>query len=228
MSRLRFLAPLLGGVLPCAAQAVPAYLDLDLSAAASLCSSASIGPSDRNLTFQALSDFSIGSAGLFLDPLTTTPFTLELRIYDMTPGVRDGLIASGSATFADGGPGFLDVQANATFSAGDWYNIAFSTADGFGFNKYNLDFYAFDASYHAPVDIGGLFRVLDGGAGAPGGEKGQLNTVTPRLRVSVGATADVAALPVPAAGLLLLPAAALLAAPGLRRRRAGGRDAAST
>ena len=114
--------------------------------------SSSIGDGDRNVVFSALQTFALTSAGIRVDlhaGITTlappTPFTLTAWLYSMTgPQTRGSLLATGSLVETDQGLKFYDVPIAWALVTDQTYDIGFTVSDGWGFGKYDMEFYDFN------------------------------------------------------------------------------------
>ena len=150
--------------------------------------STSVGNTDRSVVFDALSDFSISSAGIRFDPLAGGATTVQVEIWDMNLsggiGTLNSLLATGSISITDSGMAFYDVPVDFNFNGGTRYNIAFNSAasTNWGFGLNNMEFYNFNYP-DTPFAVGGLVNVLDGGAD---GASGFGNTVMPHIRLNTG------------------------------------------
>jgi hypothetical protein len=179
---------------------------------------------DRGAVFDALTTFTISSAGIFLEPLAggATAIAVDIFVSNLAPANGNALhgatLASGSATIVDAGAGFYDVPINFTFNAGSRYDLVFRSLDpgGWGFGANNIEFYDFDFfSGHATYGVGGLVSVLDGSCHpAPDAGCGNYsNSVMPHTRFETVSTA----LPEPLT--LTLLGTGLFATAVWRRRR---------
>lgn len=175
-----------------------------------------IGNNERNVIFDVLVDFTINSAGIMFDPLAGGATQISLQIWSVTAdggnngtGTRNALLASSSASITDVGMTFYDVPLSFAFSAGNRYAVGFSSlaAAGWGDMINNMEFYKFDPSIlgWAPYQVGGIVRVLDGGA--DGDFK---NDNLPHIRLDSG---------VPEPGSAFLLTAGLILLARLRRSR---------
>jgi len=144
------------------------------------------GNDEITVLFRALSNISITSAGLLLDPLVS-PTTLQVNIYSVVGGVRSpvGALATGSLALTDVGMTYYDIPVNFTFLSGVTYDLAFQSLvpAGFGTAKYGINLTHYDpteAGYPntcpgpSPGFVaGGKVCVIDGGDGNPTYPNGQ-------------------------------------------------------
>ena len=166
--------------------ASPAAAQLDLAAPAPTASflSSGIGWGDRGVVFDALTSFTIFSAGVRLNPTLTTALQVDIFSHDgAPPGTIGPRIATASTPIAANGLNFYDVNINFTFLAGSRYYVAFRDAnEDWGYGRDFMEFYDFDAATSASYTVGSQVRVLDGCAYNLG--IGCANTVMPHIRFS--------------------------------------------
>lgn len=150
-----------------------------------------IGDGDRNVAFSALQTFALTSAGIRVDLnagitlAPTAPFTLTAWLYSMTdPQTRGSLLATGSLLETDQGLKFYDIPIAWALVTDQTYDIGFTVSDGWGFGKYDMEFYDFNYPGSSPANIDGKVSVIDGGAGDPGGDGGFGNSVMPHVRLN--------------------------------------------
>jgi hypothetical protein len=146
-----------------------------------------LGNNDRSVILDAFNNLTISSVGIFLDPLTSAPFTLGVAIYSSSSLVRGPLLASSTQVFgADVGPAFYDIPIDFTFVAGNSYEIALfalPSPPGFGTGLYTMELQHFDQGYctaHAiscpPYDVASALTITEGGA-CGGGHGGATDCV---------------------------------------------------
>lgn len=171
-----------------------------------------VGDGERGVLFDALSSFSITSAGIKIDPLAGGPTGIALDIYSHDGaglGTLGALLFTGSTAITDNGLDFYDITANFNFNAGSRYYLGFRDANvPWGFDRVNMEFYNFEASLHASYTVGDL-RVLDGCAYSAGSCP---NSVMPHIRL-----ASASVVPEPASALLMMTGVAGLAVMVRRR-----------
>ncbi len=159
-----------------------------------------LGSGDRNIVFDAVSTFSISSAGILFDPLNGGATQIDVEIWDMalTGGVgsRNSLLGNNATSITDVGLSFYDVPINFTFVGGTRYNVAFNSVvpANWGFDINNMEFYYFDFP-DPSYTVAGLVTVLDGGADI---ERGFDNFLMPHVRLDTDM-----AIPEPATLILL-------------------------
>ncbi len=151
-----------------------------------------LGNSDRGIVFDAISDFSIASAGIRFDPLQGGATSISVDIYEMSltggVGSRNGAaLATAVASVTDTGMAFYDIAIDFDFDAGTRYNVTFSAfgQDNWGLGVNSMEFYNFDFP-DTPYQVGGALSVLDGN-----GTSGFNNFLMPHVRLDgeVGPTA---------------------------------------
>jgi hypothetical protein len=157
------------------------------------------GTGERSVAFTSLTNTQVGSAGIRFDPITAPSFTLQVTIRQATPGTpgnpypaRGGILGQWTRAHTDVGMGYYEVPILFDFLAGQTYDIGFAisagTPDGWGASpnagRFLTTFYRFDpgpAANSAPFDVGGRFRVLDGGLFGTG--DGYQNFVMPSIQL---------------------------------------------
>lgn len=160
----------------------------------------------RGISFQAISDFSISSFGIFGD-LNNESF--DVQVYSSIDGSQtNGVLASTTAFSGGTGNGWNDIAINFSFDANSYYVLNWRPTDGVADWSTSLDYFN-DATL--PVDIAGLATLIDGVAGFDATSFG--NTVHARFRINT----DLSEIPVPAAVWLF--ATALLGLFGFSKRR---------
>jgi len=128
---------------------------------------------DRGVVFDALSSFSISSAGIRFDPLAGGATALTVSIYEsalnatFSNGSADHgqLLGTASAAITDVGLAFYDVPIAFTFAAGVRYDLAFTAngANGWGFDLNQMEFYGYHFAAPAGPYTAGPVSVVDGG-----------------------------------------------------------------
>jgi hypothetical protein len=178
---------------------------------------------DRTVAFGAVSNFSLTSAGIRIDPLTVSSFTLRATRRAVTTGpvTRGAVLASATRNFTDTGLGFYDVPLAFNLLSASFYDIAFDITaggtNGWGFNQYNMEYYDFDGPRGDPAyTVANTFCVLDGGCFGTGCNDYN-NFFMPHVRLS-GQPSTV--VPEPSTYALLASGLARIAAVARRRRRA--------
>ena len=128
----------------------------------------SAGNGGRGVVFDAISDFSIASAGIRFDPLQGGAANISVDIYEMSltggVGSRNGApLVTAVAAVADIGMAFYDIAIDFDFEAGTRYNVTFNAfgQDGWGIGLNEMEYYAFDFP-DTPYQVGGALSVLDG------------------------------------------------------------------
>ena len=180
-----------------------------------------LGNLDRSVVFDALTNFTVSSFGIKMDPFETVGATsLSVTIYSVTDagnpsanngtGNRGAQLATASAGITDVGWAFYDIPIAFSFTSGNRYDVAFDTPGGFGAapNLKNwMEFTAFDPSLvdYAPFSVDGTVSVVDGGYGGD-----YRNHNFPHTRLTMDGGDDQTVIPEPStylslgAGLLLL------------------------
>jgi hypothetical protein len=184
---------------------------------------------DRSVVIDALTNFSITSAGISFDPLAggATQIFVDIFQSNLNASFSNGsalhgaLLATASVAVVDVGLGFYDVPVAFSFTAGTRYDIAFRANGLTGWGNpslNNMEFYLYGFGAPAgPYSVGGLLNVVDGACHgtAPGNDdcSNYDNGVMPHVRFNATATA----VPEPAT-LVLLGAGLAAGARSLRRR----------
>ena len=160
---------------------------------------------DRSVVIDALTNFSITSAGIRFDPLTGGATQIFVDIFQSNlnasfsnSGALHGtLLATASVAIVDVGLAFYDVPVAFSFAAGARYDIAFRAngPNGWGnplLNNMELYFYNF-GSPDGPYSVGGLLSVVDGACHgtAPAADpcSNYNNGAMPHVRLNATATA---------------------------------------
>ena len=161
--------------------------------------------SDRGDVFDALSNFSVSSVGIFFDPLTGGAANITANIYSVSGagvGTLGALLATASAPVSDVGGAFYEVPIAFDFFAGNRYYLAFTAdgATGWGSNINNMRFFGFDFP-DAPFTVGNV-SIVDGGCFGPPCS-GFANGVMPEIRLTTGPSLSFVPEPAPAPLVLL-------------------------
>lgn len=178
---------------------------------ATLFVASNVGSSDRSVVLDALSTYTVGSAGIRFDPLNggSNSITVDISLVTITEGVgtRGASLASSVVSITDSGLAFYDIPIGFTFIAGNRYDIAFSSNNvgGWGSGVNNMEFYNFNFPSSA-YTVDGLVSVVDGGAGG-----NYTNNIMPHIRLNTS-------VPEPSSVTFLLLAAGRLLS---RRKRIG-------
>ncbi|NRA28735.1 MAG: VPLPA-CTERM sorting domain-containing protein [Parvularculaceae bacterium] len=168
----------------------------------------------RGISFIANQDFSIDSAGIFFDLLNES---FDVLIYSSTNGSDTvALLESESAVVGGSGSAWYDISVDFDFLAGNYYFVGFQpsdlgTSDWSGGNG----FYESDSAV-LPLDLG-VLTAIDGAEGNQADGWGFANTLHPVIRFN---GVDSAAVPLPAAPLLMLTGLAGLAAAQRKKKAA--------
>ena len=160
----------------------------------------------RGIGFQALSDFSITSLGIFGDLIENE---FDVQVYASTTGSDAGdLLASESAIRGGNGNGWYDIDIDFSFVQDEFYVLYWRPSEDTGVNwAHTLDYYRDDV---LPVSIEGLAMLINGVDGY--NPDNFINFFHPNLRINV----EPSAIPIPAAVWLF--GSALLGLVGYRRR----------
>lgn len=195
-----------------------------------------IGPDvDRTVAFSMAANYSLQSAGIRIDPLTVSSFTLRatLRAVIVGDSLRRGAVLNqATATFSDVGFGFYDVPLAFNLLSGQAYDIAFDITSEVGgwegmfgpTERFNMEFYTFNAprvswlGNDPSYTVGGIVQVLDGGCFRPNSTYclEYVSGVMPHVRLN-GLTTPV---PEPTTFALLATGLLSLSVVTLRRRQA--------
>ena len=201
---------------PSIASTAHAQLDLGVPGKSSIPGS-NIGNDERTVFFQALTDFTMTSTSIQLDPLAggATKIAAIVRAATFAGGVpsRGALLQTAAADITDVGLDFYEIPLSFSFVAGNYYDLAFyqlngSTGWGNGIN--NLGMFAFDYRNSPAYSVGAAVKVIDGGC-FDNGCNGYDNFGIPYVRMN---TATVT----PEPGTIVMLALGLAALTFARRR----------
>ncbi len=179
---------------------------------------------DRGDAFDALSNFSISSAGIFFDPLAGGATDISVNIFAVTPGLGSdpgtvgSLLRTASASVIDGGAAFYDIPVSFDFESGQRYYVAFVSNDpgGWGFGLNNMRFFNFDAGTNSPFTVGSV-KVIDGGCFPSSTCSGFANNILPDIRLNTTTPQVPSAVPEPSAVLPALLGCGILFAASRRK-----------
>ena len=172
----------------------------------------SVFPCDRSVVIDAVTTFSISSAGIAFDPQAGGPTGVIVNIYHSAlnaaltniGAAHGALLATASVSITDVGLAFYDVPISFTFVAGQRYDVAFQgnlagSSWGFG-TQTSMPFYSYNrASPGGPYTVGPV-KVVDGACHPLDTCSAYANTLMPHVRLE---TVSPTAVPEPATLLLL-------------------------
>jgi hypothetical protein len=175
-----------------------------------------VGDGDRNTAFQMLQTVNMSTAGIHLQHLVPGAFTLNAYLYTMTsPTSSRTLVASNSVTFSSSTLDWFNVPVAYTLVNGGIYDLGFTASDGFGFGKYDVEFFqGFDGP--PSPNAANQVSIIDGGysgSQAPSADPGFSNFWTPHLAINE----NVESTPEPASFILI--GSGLIAIAAVRGRR---------
>jgi hypothetical protein len=182
------------------------------SVAPSVASNVCGEPCDRSVVFDAMSGFSISSAGIEFDPLEGGATGIFVDIY---ASALDATFSNGSAghgallttaftPISDIGLAFYDVPVAFSFLPGTRYDLAFrANGNGWGTGGLNnLQFYSYNFNNPGGPYTAGPVSVVDGACHSPSGDCGNYNNfVMPHARFNT--TQEGPVVPEPATLILL-------------------------
>jgi hypothetical protein len=158
----------------------------------------------RGIGFQALSDFSIYSIGIYGDLLEKS---FDAQIYSSTDGNQANVVLAFESSVVGGsGRGWYDIGINFSFDANSYYVINWRPTDGGSDWATNLDYYN-DSGL--ALSISDMVMLINGTAGSDAAAFD--NSLHPNIRLGIQAV------PVPAAVWLF--GTALGGIGGFSRRR---------
>jgi len=133
---------------------------------------------DRGVFFTALSNFSIGTAGIWMDPLAGGATEIRVSIYQAGGLSAFGQLATATISIADIGMALYNIPVNFSFSQNSEYYLAFDVVlpPGSFSSANNIQFYNFDQANNAPFSVAGVLSVQDGALGG-----NFRNTVLPHI-----------------------------------------------